>query len=434
MQRESPGRKRNEGPEFPAEPPGDPCRDFTYEGDMGKSAEWGFASELEDLSGAVAIAGVGESEHTRASGRTPREITASAVERALEDCGLAPDQVDGLMFNITSPDFDAAAFREHFDVKQDIWESAAGGGMVWAGTAPAEAARALRCGDAKYILNVFSVAWATQRGEMTGGPGQFHAAERFKRNLELPFGWFPQPVYFATIARRHMHEFGTTEDQLGAIAVACRRHANLNPGAVMHAKKLTLDDYRRSARIADPFRKEDCCLISDGGGAYLMTTPERARDLRKAPIQVRGVGMGNSNAGLHWAEQADFTATPQVFAAPAAFAMAGLTPADVDIFTCYDPFTIVTLMQLEDMGFCKKGEGGAFVSGTNLHFDGGGLPANTHGGMLSHAYVLGIAHIVELVRQLRGEAAAQVKDATVGIYGGYTGPQASTLILQRSDA
>jgi len=122
---------------------------------------------------------------------------------------------------------------------------------------------------------------------------------------------------------------------------------------------------------------------------------------------------------------------PQVFAAPAAFAMAGLTPADVDLYTCYDPFTIVTLMQLEDSGFCEKGAGGEFVSGDTLHFDSGKLPTNTHGGLLSHAYVLGIAHVVEVVRQLRGEAAAQVPAAEVGIYGGYTGPQCSTLILRK---
>jgi acetyl-CoA acetyltransferase len=134
---------------------------------------------------------------------------------------------------------------------------------------------------------------------------------------------------------------------------------------------------------------------------------------------------------VYWSQQPAFTSTPQVFAAPAAFAMAGIRHADVDVLTCYDPFTIVSLMQIEDMGFCAKGEAGPFVEDTTLHFDSGALPFNTHGGMLSHAYVLGIAHVVEVVRQLRHDAAAQVADATIGIYGGYTGPQASTLILAR---
>jgi acetyl-CoA acetyltransferase len=395
-------------------------------------SDWGCPTPLENIAGEIAIVGVGESAHTRASGRSPKEIAAEAVERALADAGLAPSAIDGLMYApFMGGQFDAAAFHAHFGTSHDLWVSERGGGMVWAGTAPYDAALAIRARQARYVLNVFSVAWATQRAEMVGGPGQVHAEDLVKQNIEVPFGWFPQPVYFATIARRHMHEFGTTAAQLGAIAVACRRHATLTPAAVMHDRPLTLADYLASPPLVDPFRKEDCCLISDGGGAYVMTSVERARDLRQPLIEVAGVGLGNSYTGTYWSQQGAFTSTPQVFAAPGAFAMAGLTPADVDVLTLYDPFTIVALMQIEDMGFCRKGEGGAFVEGTALHFDGGVLPYNTHGGMLSHAYVLGIAHVVETVRQVRGEAAAQVSEAEVGVYGGYTGPQASTLIVRR---
>jgi acetyl-CoA acetyltransferase len=395
-------------------------------------ADWGFAAEYEDVSAEVAIAGVGEADQTKASGRTTKQIAAQAVERALVDAGLEPGDVDGIMYVPFGRDqFDQAAFHEHFGTAHEMWESDRGGGMVWAGTAPYEAAHALRADKAHHIVNTFAVAWATQRGQMVGGPGETHAHELFKQNLEVPFGWFPQPVYFATIARRHMHEFGTTQEQLGAIAVSCRRHANLTPGAVMHDKPLTMQQYLASPMIVEPFRKEDCCLISDGGAAYVMTSAERARDLQQPVVEVVGVGLGNSVTGTHWAQQEAFTSTPQVFAAPIAFRMAGVTPGDVDVLTCYDPFTIVSLMQIEDMGYCQKGEGGAFVEGDALAFDGGVLPYNTHGGMLSHAYVLGIAHVVEVVRQLRGEAAAQVPDARVGVYGGYTGPQASTLILRR---
>jgi acetyl-CoA acetyltransferase len=394
--------------------------------------DWGHPTPLDDIAGEVAIVGVGEADHTRASGRTTHEIAAQAVERALADAGITAADVDGLMYIPFSGDqLDEAAFRSRFGTKEDLWVSDQGGGMVWAGTAPYHAARAIREGRARYVVNTFSVAWATQRAEMVGGPGQVHAQELFKQNLEVPFGWFPQPVYFATIARRHMHEFGTTEAQLGSIAVACRRHANLTPAAVMREKPLTLDAYLRSPMLVDPFRKEDCCLISDGGAAYIMTSVERARDLRRPVVEVAGVGLGNSHTGTYWAQQGAFTSTPQVFAAPGAFAMAGIRPADVDVLTLYDPFTIVALMQIEDMGFCAKGEGGPFVEGTALHHDVGVLPYNTHGGMLSHAYVLGIAHVVEVVRQLRGEAAAQVANARVGVYGGYTGPQASTLVLRR---
>ncbi len=394
--------------------------------------DWGWASEFESVAGEVAIAGVGEADHSKASGRTAVEIAAQAVERTLADAGLEPDQVDGLMLSPgMGPHFDEAAYHAHFGTDHSIWVSNQGGGMVWAATAPVQAARALREGRAHTILNVFSVAWATERSNMLGGPGQFHAEERFKANLELPFGWFPQPVYFATIARRHMHEYGTTPAQLGAIAVSCRRHANGHPGAVMREKPLSLEDYLSRPMLVDPLRVEDCCLISDGGAAYLMTSPARARDLRQPPVVVAGVGEGHSSSGAYWSQQADFTSTPQVFSAPAAFGMAGIGPADVDVLTLYDPFTPLALMQIEDMGFCKKGEGGPFCEDGRLDFDAGGLPYNTHGGMLSHAYVLGIAHVVELVRQLRGQAAAQVPGARVGVYGGYPGHMATTLILRR---
>jgi acetyl-CoA acetyltransferase len=399
--------------------------------ERGRDRDWGRARPLPPLGEDVAIVGVGESEHTKASGRNADEIAGQAVERAIADAGLRPEDVDGILFSGGMNGFDAKAFHAYFGTAHEMWESGQGGGMVWAATAPATAAEALRSGRARHIVNAFSVAWATERGSMVGGPGHVHAQERFKANLEIPFGWFPQPVYFATIARRHMCEFGTTAEQLGAIAVACRRHANRHPGAVMRDRPLSLEQYLERPLLVDPLRVEDCCLISDGGAAYVMTTTERARDLARPPVLAVGVGEGHADSGLYWSQQGDFTSTPQVFSAPAAFAMAGIQPADVDVLTLYDPFTIVALMQIEDMGFCDKGEGGAFVSGDTLHFDAGRLPYNTHGGLLSHAYVLGIAHVVEVVRQLRGEAAAQVPGADVGVYGGYTGHMASTLVLRR---
>jgi acetyl-CoA acetyltransferase len=395
-------------------------------------ADWGASESYDDIAGAVAIVGVGESDHSKASGRTTQAIVLQAVERALDDAGLTPHDIDGIMRNPMADQLDAAAFHAHFGTTHDMWESTAGGGMTWAANAPYAAAQALHAGAATCILNTFGVAWATQRSSMVGGPGQAHVGERYKQQLEVPFGWFPQPVYFATIARRHMHDFGTTEEQLGAIAVACRRHANLTPGAVMHDRPLTIEQYLASPPVADPLRREDCCLISDGGGAYIMTTRDRAHDMRRPPIEVAGVGTGTSATRTYWAQQPAFTSTPQVFAAPGAFAMAGISASDVDVYACYDPFTIVTLMQIEDSGFCAKGEGGAFVADGGLAFDGGRLPTNTHGGLLSHAYVLGIAHVVELVRQLRGEAAAQVPGAEIAAYGGYTGMDAATLVLRRA--
>src|SRR6476659_11215732 len=209
--------------------------------------DWGHASDFDDVRGQVAIAGIGETAYTKASGRTAREIGIEAAERAIADAGLEPRDIDGLTWSGAFPDFDVDVFREHFGTTHDMWTSPWGGGMAWAATAPYLAAQAIRDGKARHVLNVFPVAWATQRGSLTGGPGEVHAQQTLKQNLEVPLGFFPQPVYFASIMRRHMIEFGTTREQLGAVAVTCRRHANLTPSSVFHEKPLSLDDYMTGA-------------------------------------------------------------------------------------------------------------------------------------------------------------------------------------------
>ena len=341
---------------------------------MPTATEWGAATDLDDVRGRVAIVGIGETAYTKASGRTAREIGTEAAERAIADAGLEPTDIDGLTWSGAFPGFDAEAFHEHFGTSHDLWTSPWGGGMTWAGTAPYLAAQAIDSGKARHVLNVFPVAWATQRASMTGGPGEVHAAQSAKQNLEVPFGWFPQPVYFANIMRRHMHEFGTTAEQFAAVAVTARAHANLDPSAVMHGRPMTLDDYLASPVLADPLHLFDSCLISDGGAAFVTTSVERARDLPQLPAVVLGVGEGYSATGTHWAQQSAFTSTPQVFSAPGAFAMAGCTPADVDVLTVYDPFTVVSLMQIEDMGFCAKGDSGPFAASGALAHDSGVLP------------------------------------------------------------
>ena len=392
---------------------------------------WGKAVELSDVRGRAAIVGIGESSYTRASGRTSEAIAIEAAERAIDDAGLQPSDIDGLTWSGSDPSLDEETFRRHFGIRGELFTSELGGGMTGAAMAPYLAARAIEEGRASYVLNVFAVAWATNRAKMTGGPGQGHLTFPDKVAFELPFGYFPQPVLFATVARRHMIDFGTTTEQLGEIAVTCRRHANLTPDAVMHNRPMTIEDYLDAPVVADPLRVPDCCLISDGGAAFVTTSADRAHNLRHRPVTVEGVGLGMSASGYSWTQQPAFTSTPQEFAAPRAFSMAGIGPEDVDVLALYDPFTILSLMQIEDMGFCEKGEGGPFVASGALSYDSGQLPLNTHGGLLSHAYVLGIAHVVELVKQLRGTAAAQVADCEIAVYGGYTGGDAATLILSR---
>jgi acetyl-CoA acetyltransferase len=281
------------------------------------------------------------------------------------------------------------------------------------------------------VLNSFAVAWATQRGNMVGGPGQSHAENLVKQNFEVPFGMFPQPIYAAVMARRHMIDYGTTERQLAAVAVTMRAHANITPEAVMHSRTMSVDDYLASPVIADPLRKFDCCLISDGGGAFVVSGADAARDMPHPVVEVAGSALAFSEASHYWSLQREITRTAVADAGPAALKMAGLSASDLDVLTIYDPFTIITLMVIEDMGICPKGDGGPFIEEGGLHYQSAAMPTNTHGGLHSHAYVLGIAHIVELVRQLRGDAAAQVTGAETGAYAASIGMEASTLVLRR---
>ena len=222
-----------------------------------------------------------------------------------------------------------------------------------------------------------------------------------------PFGAAAAPVSYALGARRHMHLYGTTSRQFGAIAVACRKHAQLNPNAVMR-KPMTLDDHQASRLLADPYRLLDCCVPAVGAGAVIVASAERARDLAQAAVHVSGIGMSSLFATLEHADE--LASAAAAGAATRAFAMAGVAPSDIDMAQLYDPFTSVVLVTLEDYGFCAKGEGGAFVENGRIEL-GGDLPVNTHGGLMSQGHLGGIAHITEAVRQLRGQAEGRQVEA-----------------------
>ncbi len=399
---------------------------------------WGAAAPLDSIRGEIAITGVGESAHSGPSGRKALDMAAEAIGRALDDAGLRPQDVDGLIVAGSIDDqFTPALFREYFGTRAELWFSPDGGAASRLGTAPHAAAQAVRRGEASVIVNVFGIDWATKARAQTANPGDVHLLDPMKADFEAPFGFYPQPVYFATMAQRHAYEFGTTDAQRGAFAATQRRHANGHPDAVMRERPLSVESFLAGPYLIDPLRKEDCCLISDGAGAFLMTSAARARDLPRRPVIVEGVGRGIAHSGSHIAQQRRFLDTPHVFGAAGAFEMAGLTPADVDVLAAYDCSSITAMMQIEDMGFCPKGEIGAFAEEGRLAFDRprrqGGLPFNTHGGMMSHSYVLGIAHVIELVRQLRGEAANQVEHAEIGVYGGYAMLETSTLVLRAGE-
>ncbi|MDP5064001.1 MAG: thiolase family protein [Haliea sp.] len=397
---------------------------------------WGATLPLDDIAGELAITGIGETAVTGPSGRTPRAMALDAVAAAIADAGLRPADIDGLMVSgHIAEQIGPDDFHTHFGTQHPLWFSTEGGAMIWAATCAHRAAQAMRKGIATHIVNVFAVDWASRRAAGTGAPGDWHAGEELKAQLEVPLGWLPQPVYFATFARRYMHAYGLTETQLATLPLTFRRHANEHPQAVMRNRELTLERYLASKPLASPLRKEDCCLISDGAAAWVMSPAERARYMPQVPAIVDGVGHGCVQGAPYISQQQELTATPQVFAAPWAFAMANTSPAEVDVIAVYDCFSSTALMQIEDLGFCRKGDGGSFIQDDRLHYSRprqrGGIPCNTHGGLLSHGYLLGASHIVELVKQLRGTAANQVQAAERAVYAGFTADEASTLVLSR---
>jgi acetyl-CoA acetyltransferase len=235
--------------------------------------------------------------------------------------------------------------------------------------------------------------------------------------FEMPLGAIAPAQLYAPMARRHMELYGTTSRQLAEIAVTTRYHASLQSNATMK-NPITIEDHQSSRMISDPLRLLDCSLESDGGAAVVISAPDRARDLSKRPIMVMGVAEGHPDSPSAITQRPDLTTLGLAKAAPKAFAMAGVERDDIDVAEVYDCFTYIVMCQLEDLGFCKKGEGGAFVQDGALGLNGR-LPVNTHGGLLSQAHMAGMNHIVELTRQLRGEAEAQVADAEIGLVTGY---------------
>ncbi|NMG76491.1 thiolase C-terminal domain-containing protein [Aromatoleum diolicum] len=367
------------------------------------------------------IVGIGETPFCRkpGSGLSEMGIQLKAAVAALEDAGLKAAQIDGIL------PFPNVGKAEAFAASLGCENLRFAATLHVGGAAPVAslrmAAMAVSSDAADYVLvpggwNGFSGARVreTAANDVDSIPGGAIA-----RDFYIPFGLTAPPQWYALMARRHMHEYGTTAEQFGAVALAMRKHAQLNPAALMHGKPLTMADYLASPMIASPYRLLDCCVETDGAAAFIVTSVERARDLRQKPVYVMGAAAGQPYPADEITNRADFHRTGLTTAAPEAFRMAGVAPADADFAQIYDCFTFEVIQQLEEAGFCKRGEGGAFVENGGIEL-GGRLPVNTHGGLLSQAHVLGISHVVEAVRQLRGEAGArQVADAEIGVVTGW---------------
>lgn len=367
------------------------------------------------------IVGVGNTAYTRGkgSGVSQLALQLQAAMAAVADAGLSIKQIDGI---IPFPNLGTA---EGFAANLGIEELRFAATLNIGGAAPVAslqlAAMAVTSGACDYVVvpagwNGYSGSRAreTVAEETFAIPGGWIA-----RDFYMPFGLVAPPQWYALMARRHMHEFGTTPEQLACIAMAMRKHAQLNDNAVMKGKEMTLESYLGSPIITDPYRMFDCCIETDGAAAMVVTTAERAADLAHDPTFIMGVAVGQPYPADEIVSRKDIFLTGLTFAAPKAFEMAGVTPADMDFAQIYDCFTFEVLQQLEEVGFCERGEGGGFVEGGRIEL-GGSLPVNTHGGLLSEAHVLGMNHIVEAVHQLRGDAGArQVADARMGVVTGW---------------
>jgi len=381
---------------------------------------------MPSYNGRIAIVGVAESDYGRIPNMTEMQLHAQALQRVLDDSGVRKGDIDGVFCSSHTLGMPTVMLCEYLQIFPRYSDSTSIGGSSFEAHLN-HAVGAIRMGKCGVALISYASTQLSSRGRMPGTGGR--PATIPEATYESPFGNTLVGAY-AMAARRHMHQYGTTSEQLAEIAVVTRRHAGLNPLA-MYREPITVQDVLNSRMIADPLHLLDCCVVSDGGGAVLVTTEERARDLKQTPIYVLGSCEGHTHA--HISQMPDLTVTAAAMTAPRAFAEAGVRPDEIDMAMIYDSFTITVLLLLEDLGFCKKGEGGAFVQDGRIGI-GGQLPINTDGGGLSsnHPGMRGIFLIIEATRQLRGQCGArQVEGAKLAVAhgsGGVLSSQATTIL------
>ena len=381
------------------------------------------------LCGATAVAGLGITPQGKVYDRSPLGFAVDAITLALADAGLQRADLDGLLLNpgLTWRDMGMGSFQiqQAMGLRDLGLQATMNLGGATACAMIQHAAQAIAAGTCTTVACVFSDA-PLRPPSPKGERQSSGAAYAFARGWEQAYGFFGVNAMYALVTRRHMHRYGTTQDHLGQIAVAQRRWANRNTQAQLHDQPLTLDEYHRTRWVAEPFHLLDCCLVSNGGLAVIVTTADRARALRKPPVYIRGMAQGHLGG-----DPADTLSSGAVLTKGPAFAMAGLRLADVDVVELYDCYTFTVLVTLEDYGFCAKGEGGPFAAEHHTG-PGGKLALNTGGGQLSSFYMWGMTPVSEAIIQLRGEGGArQVPRHAVGLVSGNGGILSthSTLVL-----
>jgi acetyl-CoA acetyltransferase len=371
--------------------------------------------------GRTAIVGAATFGQGKAPGYEASDLAAIASTMALEDAGLSLADVDGLFFCHPTDTMGGLSFAQYLGIRPKVTDNNRTGGSAFQ-TYVEHAAYLLDAGAIDCALIAYGSNQATATGKLvsTVQPMRY----------EAPYRPLNPVSSYALAAARYMHQYGATREQLGEVALAARKWAALNPEAFKR-DTLTMDDYLASRMVSDPLSVLDCCLVTDGAAAVVMTRSDRARDLKRPPIQVLGAAAETHHREIGWLE--DLTVTAAARSGARAYQRAGLTPSDIDVVQVYDAFTINTILFLEDLGFCPKGEGARFVQDGRIA-PGGALPVNTNGGGLSccHPGMYGLFPIVESVRQLRGEAGdRQITDARFAIAHGNGGVLSSqaTVIL-----
>jgi acetyl-CoA acetyltransferase len=383
---------------------------------------------VHPLRGATAIVGAVDAvSPTGALDRPVAALEVDMVKQALDDAGLTIGDVDAVISNngmMASLDL-----AERLGVRGRFTDSTMTGGSSFE-VHVEHAAVAIAHGLCDVAVIVYAATPRSGKNPFGGGGPPMGGDLPFLE-WDLPYGLGLPASSYSLAARRHMHEFGTTNEQLAAIAVSFREWAAKNPNAY-HRTPITVDDVLESPWVAEPLHKLDCCLVTDGAGALVLTSADRARDLRQPPVFVLGAGTAHTH-GMSISQMPDLTTTGAAVSGPQALSMAGVGPSDIDVVELYDSFTITALMTLEDLGFCQKGEGGAFVADGRLG-PGGSLPTNTNGGGLAYTHpgMYGMFVLVEAVRQLRGDSGErQVSGAEVAVANGCGGVLSctSTIVL-----
>ncbi len=395
-------------------------------------------------SGACAIVGLGVTEVGHLPGRSVLMLEVEAARLALEDAGLEAKHI-GAAIQLLSDAGGGARSRHHdsfarvLNLPVNVYMENVGRGGEYAAHALIIASSLLEHGVADYVLcSGARDDWSRSQGAkaVSGKRGQAFAP---KKNMMAPLFGGNAATYHGLLASRHMHAYGTTSEHLGAVAVVQRQWANRNPSAYMYQKPLTLVDHQNSPVIVWPYRLFDICLQSDGGTAFVVTTADRARDLRKPPVYVAGVGFGEQMSELWW-QKSNYTTLAVRSARDNAFRQAGVGLSDIRVAQLYDCFTGEVVIQLEDYGWCGKGAGGAFVAEMRTA-PGGQIPVNTGGGLLSSHHLGNLTGFAEAVMQLRGEGGSrQVERADVALVSGHGGEILSgqmcsihsTIILKRN--